>query len=86
MKHVYPELMANQAVIEEITTTEEERFSNTLETGLSLVEELIEGAISQGEKLLPSKQVFQLYDTYGFPPELTAEIAGERGLSIDWEG
>ena len=86
MKHVYPELMANQAVIEEITTTEEEKFSNTLETGLSLVEELIEGAISQGEKLLPSKQVFQLYDTYGFPPELTAEIAGERGLSIDWEG
>lgn len=86
MKHIYPELMANQAVIEEITTAEEERFSNTLETGLSLVEELIEGAISQGEKLLPSEQVFQLYDTYGFPPELTDEIAGERGLSIDWAG
>lgn len=86
MKHVYPELMANQAVIEEITTTEEERFSNTLETGLSLVEELIEGAISRGGKLLPSAQVFQLYDTYGFPPELTAEIAGERGLSVDFRG
>lgn len=86
MKHIYPELMANQAVIEEITTTEEERFSNTLETGLSLVEELIEGAISQGEKLLPSEQVFQLSDTYGFPPELTDEIAKERGLSLDWEG
>lgn len=86
MKHIYPELMANQAVIEEITTTEEEKFSNTLETGLSLVEEFIEGAISRGEKLLPGKQVFQLYDTYGFPPELTAEIAGERGLSIDWAG
>jgi alanyl-tRNA synthetase len=86
MKHIYPELMANQAVIEEITTAEEEKFSNTLETGLSLVEELIEGAISQGEKLLPSEQVFQLYDTYGFPPELTAEIAGERGLSVDFGG
>ncbi len=86
MKHVYPELMANQAVIEEITTAEEEKFSNTLETGLSLVEELIEGAISRGEKLLPSEQVFQLSDTYGFPPELTAEIAGERGLSIGWRG
>ena len=86
MKQVYPELMAKQAVIEEITTAEEEKFSNTLETGLSLVEELIEGAISQGEKLLPSEQVFQLYDTYGFPPELTAEIAGERGLSLDRAG
>jgi alanyl-tRNA synthetase len=86
MKHIYPELMAKQAVIEEITTAEEEKFSNTLETGLSLVEELIEGAISQGGKLLPSEQVFQLYDTYGFPPELTAEIAGERGLSVDFGG
>jgi len=86
MKQVYPELMAKQAVIEEITTAEEERFSNTLETGLSLVEELIEGAIRQGGKLLPSEQVFQLYDTYGFPPELTAEIASERGLSLDRAG
>jgi len=86
MKHVYPELMAKQAVIEEITTAEEEKFSNTLETGLSLVEELIEGAIRQGGKLLPSEQVFQLYDTYGFPPELTAEIASERGLSLDRAG
>ena len=86
MKHVYPELMAKQAVIEEITTAEEEKFSNTLVTGLSLVEELIEGAIRQGGKLLPSEQVFQLYDTYGFPPELTAEIASERGLSLDRAG
>jgi alanyl-tRNA synthetase len=86
MKHVYPELMANQAVIEEITMAEEEKFIVTLETGLSLVEELIEGTISQGEKLLPREQVFKLYDTYGFPPELTAEIAGERGLSVDFGG
>jgi alanyl-tRNA synthetase len=86
MKHVYPELMANQALIEEVITAEEEKFIDTLETGLSLVEELIEGAISQGEKLLPSEQVFKLYDTYGFPPELTAEIAGERGLSVDLAG
>jgi alanyl-tRNA synthetase len=86
MSHMYPELIANQAVIEEITMAEEEKFSNTLEIGLSLVEELIEGAISQGEKLLPSEQVFHLYDTYGFPPELTAEIAGEGGLSVDFGG
>jgi len=86
MKHVYPELMANQAVIEEITTAEEEKFIGTLETGLTLVEELIEETVKQGEKFLPSEQVFRLYDTYGFPAELTAEIARERGLSIDPAG
>jgi len=86
MKHVYPELMANQAVIEQITRAEEEKFIGTLETGLTLVEELIEETVKQGEKFLPSEQVFKLYDTYGFPAELTAEIARERGLSIDLAG
>jgi alanyl-tRNA synthetase len=65
---------------------EEERFATTLGTGLNLVEKLVSEASVQGREGLEGGEVFRLYDTYGFPPELTAEIAGEKGLSIDWEG
>lgn len=50
------------------------------------MEKLIGEASAQGREGLTSEEVFRLYDTYGFPPELTAEIAREKGLSIDWEG
>jgi len=83
MNQIYPELIVNRAMIDQITRAEEEKFIGTLETGLTLVEELIEEAMRQGERSLPSEQVFRLYDTHGFPAELTAEIARERGLSID---
>ncbi len=86
MSHIYPELIANQGLIGEVIRAEEEKFIITLEAGLALVEELVEEALSQGGKWLPGEQVFRLYDTYGFPPELTAEIAREKGLSVDWEG
>ncbi len=86
MSHVYPELAANQSLINGIIEAEEERFIATLDVGLSLVEELVEEALSQGRERLPGEQVFRLYDTYGFPQELTAEVARERGLSIDLEG
>jgi alanyl-tRNA synthetase len=86
MNQVYPELIVNRAMIDQITRAEEEKFIDTLETGLTLVEELIEETMSRGERSLPSEQVFKLYDTHGFPAELTAEIAGERGLSVDLTG
>ncbi len=86
MNQVYPELIVNRAMIDQITKAEEEKFIGTLETGLTLVEELIEETVRQGERFLPSEQVFRLYDTYGFPAELTAEIARERGLAIDLAG
>jgi len=86
MNQVYPELIVNRAMIDQITRAEEEKFIGTLETGLTLVEELIEEAMRQGERSLPSEQVFRLYDTHGFPAELTAEIARERGLSVDFGG
>lgn len=86
MGHIYPELAANQDLIGEVIKAEEEKFIATLDTGLGLVEELIEKALSQGREQLPGEEIFRLYDTYGFPPELTAEIAKEKGLSIDWEG
>jgi alanyl-tRNA synthetase len=86
MTHIYPELMANQSLITEVIRVEEEKFITTLDTGLNLVEKLISEASAQRREGLISEEVFRLYDTYGFPPELTAEIARENGLSIDWEG
>jgi alanyl-tRNA synthetase len=86
MSHIYPELIANQSLITEVIKVEEEKFIATLDTGLNLVEKLIGEASAQGREGLTGVEVFQLYDTYGFPPELTAEITREKGLSIDWEG
>ena len=86
MSHIYPELTANQHLITEVTRVEEERFIATLDTGLNLVERIIGEASAEVRKKLTGEEVFRLYDTYGFPPELTAEIAREKGLSVDWEG
>ncbi len=82
----YPELTANRGLIGEVIRIEEERFIATLDSGLNLVEKVTGGALLQGRKQLTGEEVFRLHDTCGFPPELTAEIAGEKGLSIDWEG
>jgi len=78
MSHIYPELMANQSLISEVVRVEEEKFIITLDTGLNLVEKLIGETSVKGGEELTSEEVF--------PPELTAEIAREKGLSIDWEG
>jgi len=86
MSHIYPELIANQSLITDVIRVEEEKFITTLDTGLNLVKKLIGEASAHGRGGLTSEEVFRLYDTYGFPPELTAEIAREKGLSIDWEG
>jgi alanyl-tRNA synthetase len=76
----YPELGENRRIIEETLRAEEERFSQTLERGLRLFEEVAaEGAIS-------GEAAFRLHDTYGFPIELTRELARDRGLAIDEEG
>jgi alanyl-tRNA synthetase len=86
MSHIYPELMANHSRITKVIKVEEEKFITTLDTGLNLVEKLIGEALSQGREQLTGEEVFRLFDTYGFHPELTAEITREKGLSIDWEG
>jgi alanyl-tRNA synthetase len=86
MSHVYPELTTNQILITEVIRVEEEKFITTLDTGLNFVENLIGEAVAQGREGLTGAEIFKLYDTYGFPPELTAEIAREKGLSLDWEG
>jgi len=86
MGHVYPELIVNRDLISEVARAEEGKFISTLETGLGLVEELVGEALGHGKASLAGGQVFRLYDTYGFPAELTAEIARERGLAVDLDG
>jgi len=83
MGDAYPELHKNQAQIERVLLQEEEQFEKTLDKGIAVLED----ALSKlSGKEVPGKVVFTLYDTYGFPVDLTADIARERGLSIDQEG
>ncbi len=83
MGEAFPELKQQQAHIERVLKTEEEQFAKTLEQGLKILEqdlaELHGGAI-------PGEIIFKLYDTYGFPMDLTGDIARERGLTLDEEG
>jgi len=83
MGEAYPELPAARAHVERILQLEEERFAETLEQGMRILEEDLAGL--QGT-VIPGATVFKLYDTYGFPSDLTADIARERGLTIDSEG
>jgi alanyl-tRNA synthetase len=86
MRDAYPELVASTAFIRQVLASEEERFGQTLEDGLSRVDELITEVRRKGETVLPGAEVFRLYDTYGFPPDLTRDIAREQGLTIDDAG
>ena len=86
MSRIYTELTDNRDQITAVIKEEERKFITTLDTGLSLAEELMSEALTRGRKQLTGEEIFRLYDTYGFPPELTAEMARERGLSVDWDG
>jgi alanyl-tRNA synthetase len=86
MGHVYPELVKNQNLVQEIVKAEEEKFTSTLDTGINLVEKAVDEAVRQGRDHIAGEEVFKFWDTYGFHPELTAEIAQVRGLTVDLEG
>ena len=83
MGTAYPELTRGRSHVERVLKQEEERFAETLANGMSLLEEVIRGL--KGD-VIDGQTVFKLYDTYGFPADLTADIARERGLSIDQVG
>ncbi len=83
MGAAYPELSKAQAQIERVIRQEEDRFGQTLEQGLRILEIDI---ATLSDDLIPGETVFRLYDTYGFPVDLTADIARERGLRIDMAG
>ncbi|HCU25802.1 MAG TPA: alanine--tRNA ligase [Deltaproteobacteria bacterium] len=83
MGKVYPELVSNQKFIEEVIRAEEARFLETLEKGLEIIESEIARVRSSGKKMLSGVTAFRLYDTYGFPLDLTETIATEAGLAVD---
>jgi alanyl-tRNA synthetase len=86
MGEAYPELVRHRAFVRQVVTAEEERFARTLEGGLLRLEELVAAAKAQGHRRLRGEDVFRLYDTYGFPREMTWDVAREEGLEVDWEG
>ncbi|MDW8052761.1 MAG: alanine--tRNA ligase [Armatimonadota bacterium] len=82
----YPEIVQRKDYIQTTLRYEEERFRHTVQAGLARLEEMFADPEAQQTKQLAGERVFMLYDTYGFPLELTREIAAERGFSIDMEG
>ncbi|MFC4162736.1 alanine--tRNA ligase [Epilithonimonas zeae] len=86
MGKFFPELEKQGTLVTEVIKSEEESFLRTIETGLIRVDKLIQQTISEGKKVLPTEEVFELYDTYGFPDDLTRIIAEEKGLTIDEAG
>ena len=86
MGKFFPELEKQGALVTEVIKSEEESFLRTIENGLIRVEKLIQQTIESNLKILPSNEVFELYDTYGFPDDLTRIIAEEKGLTIDEAG
>jgi alanyl-tRNA synthetase len=82
MGEAYPELRKDKARVAAVLKQEEERFAETLENGMGV----LESALASGEKLLDGETAFRLYDTYGFPVDLTADICRERGVMLDMAG
>ena len=86
MGDAYPELIAGRELIAKVMREEEESFLRTLETGIRLLDKQIEEAKKAGKTVLDGHDAFVLYDTYGFPLDLTALILTEQGLSVDKAG
>jgi alanyl-tRNA synthetase len=82
MGEAYPELVANKAFVLQVAASEEERFVSALHQGLTVLQE----SIDPESKVLPGEIAFKLHDTYGFPLELTLELAEELGLQVDTDG
>ena len=86
MGPIYPDLTENAAFIRKIVEAEEERFMETLGTGLGLLNEAIEGVRKKKSAVIPGSLAFKLYDTYGFPLDLVADVAREHSLTVDEDG
>ena len=85
-KDGYPELEENQSMIFKVLSQEEDKFNKTIDQGLSILGEMVESMRAKGENTLAGPEAFKLYDTYGFPLDLTKEILEERGYGVDEDG
>jgi alanyl-tRNA synthetase len=86
MSDAYPDLVEREAYIKKVIRAEEERFAETLDRGLAILNEAVAGLKRQQRSMIPGDTLFQLYDTYGFPTDLTADIVRSDGFSIDEAG
>ncbi|MDQ3289189.1 MAG: alanine--tRNA ligase [Pseudomonadota bacterium] len=86
MGEAYPELVARRELVERALLAEEERFAETLDAGMRMFDEVAARSTASGSGTIPGADAFRLYDTYGFPVDLTADIARERGLGVDMPG
>ena len=82
MGNAYPELETNKNRICTVIKNEELKFAETLATGMHI----LENALNREDKVLDGETVFKLYDTYGFPVDMTADVARERGVNVDFSG
>ncbi len=85
MGDAYPELRENRAFVLQVATSEEERFGATLRQGMVLFEQEVERAGASSERRLTGDVAFKLHDTFGFPRELTRELAEDAGLAVEWD-
>lgn len=86
MQSYYPDVLENADYIQKVIKSEEERFSSTLNGGLTLLNDVIASAKQDGTNQIDGQTAFKLYDTYGFPIELTREYANDEGLTVDEDG
>jgi alanyl-tRNA synthetase len=86
MKDAYPELLASVEYISKVCLAEEERFAQTLSTGLRFFDQVADETRRAGGALLPGDKVFKLYDTFGFPLDLSQELAREKAMAVDEAG
>ena len=86
MVSYYPEVLQQKEFIEKVVRTEEERFNETINEGLEILNQVIAEVKKANGTTLAGKDIFKLYDTYGFPVELTEEVAEDEGLKVDHEG
>ncbi|MCT3918456.1 alanine--tRNA ligase [Elizabethkingia anophelis] len=86
MGSFFPEIVKQEKLVTEVIKEEENSFLKTIEHGLVRLDAIIQATINNNEKNLPGEQVFELYDTFGFPADLSRIIAEEKGLSIDEAG
>ena len=86
MCHAYPEIKQKQDYVVSVIKAEEESFARTLDTGCELFGEVAKKTEAAGSRMIPGADIFRLYDTYGFPYDLTETLARERGLALDKDG